>query len=158
MRRSISSTFYVQLLRKQIPNAQKRQSSQHCLFTLLGSGSVKVERRTLVKLTPVERCYWCRLVPNNRRRSWRMRMSPLLVGTITATCSQFHYHFLISFCVNIIVLKNYKAKLLLKKSCAKHFHKKGESKMLMKLIQFHQCSTISFCTHRSQKSKKTLMT
>ncbi len=31
---------------------KKRHSSQHCHITLLGSGSVKVERRTLMKLTP----------------------------------------------------------------------------------------------------------
>ena len=31
---------------------KKRQSSQHCHFTLLGSGSVKVACRMLTKLTP----------------------------------------------------------------------------------------------------------
>jgi len=31
---------------------KKRQSSQHCHFTLLGSSSVKVVRRTLMKSTP----------------------------------------------------------------------------------------------------------
>ncbi len=34
--------------------AKKTQSSQHCYFTLLGSASVKVVRRTLMKLTPGE--------------------------------------------------------------------------------------------------------
>ncbi len=31
---------------------KKRQSSQHCHFALLGSGSVKVERNMFMKLTP----------------------------------------------------------------------------------------------------------
>jgi len=47
----ISSTFYVQLLRRQIPNAQKRQSSQQCRLGLLGPTGVKAVRRTLMKLT-----------------------------------------------------------------------------------------------------------
>jgi hypothetical protein len=34
-----------------------------------------------------------------------MRMPPLLVATITATCSQFHQHFTGSFCVNILAKK-----------------------------------------------------
>jgi len=49
---SISSTFYVQLLRLQIPNAQKRQSSWQCRLVLLEPMSVKAVRRTLIKLTP----------------------------------------------------------------------------------------------------------
>ncbi len=40
--------FYVQLLRTQIPNAQKRQSSQQCHLALLG---LKAARKTLVKST-----------------------------------------------------------------------------------------------------------
>ncbi len=48
---SISSTFYVQLLRTQIPNVQKRQSSQQCHLGLSGPTSVKAARKTLVKLT-----------------------------------------------------------------------------------------------------------
>ena len=50
---SISSTFYEQLLRSQIPKAQKRLSSQLAFFALLGSASVKAACRMLVKLTPV---------------------------------------------------------------------------------------------------------
>jgi len=42
---STSSTFYVQLLRKQIPNAQKRQSSQQCHLALLGPTRVKAARK-----------------------------------------------------------------------------------------------------------------
>jgi len=48
---SISSTFYEQLLRAQIPNAQKRKSSQQCHLALLGPMSVKAARKSLVKLT-----------------------------------------------------------------------------------------------------------
>jgi len=51
---SISSTFYVQLLRMQIPNAQKRQSSQQCRLALLGPTGIKAVRRTLMKLTPCQ--------------------------------------------------------------------------------------------------------
>ncbi len=36
----------------QIPDAQKRQSSQQCRLALLGPTSVKAVRKTLVKLTP----------------------------------------------------------------------------------------------------------
>jgi hypothetical protein len=36
-----------------IPNAQKRQSSQQCHLALLGSTSLKAASKTLVKLTPV---------------------------------------------------------------------------------------------------------
>jgi len=48
---SISSTFYKQLLRSQIPNAQKRQSSWLCRLVLLEPMSVKAARKTLVKWT-----------------------------------------------------------------------------------------------------------
>lgn len=50
---SISSTFYQQLLRAQIPNAQK-DWKLYCLFALLGSARVKAASRTLVKLIPWE--------------------------------------------------------------------------------------------------------
>ncbi len=40
---------------------------------------------------------------------------------LTYTYSQFHQHFMSSFCANILSPKNYKAKLLVEKSCAKHF-------------------------------------
>jgi len=49
---SIPSTFNVQLLRTQIPNAQKRQSSQQCRLALLGPTGVKAVRIMLMKLTP----------------------------------------------------------------------------------------------------------
>jgi len=49
---SISSTFYVQLLRTQIPNAQKRQSSQQCRLALLGPMGVKAVCRMLMKFSP----------------------------------------------------------------------------------------------------------
>ncbi len=51
-RGSISSTFYVQLLRLQIPKALKDTYDLTVFFTLLGSTSVKAVRRTLMKLTP----------------------------------------------------------------------------------------------------------
>ncbi len=59
---SISSTFHEQLLRPQIPKAQKRQSSQQCCLTLLGPTSVKAFHKMLMKLTPglrsiVGHCY-----------------------------------------------------------------------------------------------------
>ncbi len=49
---SISSMFFVQLLRSQILNAQKRQSSQQCHLALLGPTGVKAVHRVLMKLTP----------------------------------------------------------------------------------------------------------
>jgi len=48
---SISSTFYVQILRSQIPNAQKKQSSWQCCLALLGPTSVKAVCKTLMKLS-----------------------------------------------------------------------------------------------------------
>jgi len=47
----ISPNFYEQLLRAQILNAQKIQSSHQCLFGNLGSMHVKAVRKMLVKLT-----------------------------------------------------------------------------------------------------------
>jgi len=44
--------FYKQLLRAQIPKAQKRQSGQPCHFTLLGPMSIKAAHKMLMKLTP----------------------------------------------------------------------------------------------------------
>ncbi len=44
---------------------------------------------------------------------------------------QFHQHFTSSFCLNILLPKNYKAKLKLEKSCAK-----GLRKMLMTLTHY----------------------
>jgi len=44
--------FYKQLLRTQIQNAQKRQSSQQCRLALLGPTSIKAAHKMLVKLTP----------------------------------------------------------------------------------------------------------
>jgi len=49
---SISSTFYVQLLRTQIPKVQKDTDDLTVFFTLLGFMSKKAARKTLVKLTP----------------------------------------------------------------------------------------------------------
>ncbi len=48
----ISATFYVQLFCLQIPEAQKIQLSYQCLFTILGSMSVKAVRRIVMKLNP----------------------------------------------------------------------------------------------------------
>jgi len=48
---SISSTFYVQLLRLQIPKAQKDTDDLTVFFTLSGSTSVKAECKTLMKST-----------------------------------------------------------------------------------------------------------
>jgi len=42
--------FYEQLLRAQIPNAQKGQSSQQCNLALLGPMSVKAAHKMLMKL------------------------------------------------------------------------------------------------------------
>ncbi len=42
--------FYEQLLRLQILNVQKKQSSWQCCLALLGPTSVKAARKTLVKL------------------------------------------------------------------------------------------------------------
>jgi len=47
----ISTMFYEQLLRAQIPIVQKRQSNQQCCLALLGPTSVKAAHKTLVKLT-----------------------------------------------------------------------------------------------------------
>jgi hypothetical protein len=49
---SISSTFYEQLSRPQIPNAQKRLTILLSLLALLISAQVKAALRTLAKLTP----------------------------------------------------------------------------------------------------------
>ena len=49
---SISSMFYEQLLRSQVPKVQKTCVKSSSFFALLGSGSVKAARRTLLKLTP----------------------------------------------------------------------------------------------------------
>jgi len=43
---------YQQLLRAQIPKAQKRQSSRQYLFALLGSACKKALCKILVKLSP----------------------------------------------------------------------------------------------------------
>ena len=51
---SISSTFYEQLLCLQIPKAQKKTVKSSSFFALLGSLSVKSDRRTLVKLTTAD--------------------------------------------------------------------------------------------------------
>jgi len=56
---SISSTFYEQLLRSQILNAQKRQSSWQCCLALLGPTSLKAAGKMLVKLTPGEVSLHC---------------------------------------------------------------------------------------------------
>jgi hypothetical protein len=45
---SISSTFYSKLLSRQIPKAQKLQSSHQCLFALLGPTPVKGACKMLV--------------------------------------------------------------------------------------------------------------
>jgi len=42
---SISSKFFQQLLHAQIPNAQKRQSSQQCIFALLEPALVKTAHK-----------------------------------------------------------------------------------------------------------------
>jgi len=49
---SISSTFYEQLLRSQIPTSVKNTDDLTVFFTLLGSTSVKAVLRMLVKSTP----------------------------------------------------------------------------------------------------------
>ncbi len=49
---SISSTFYGQLLRSQIPNEQKKTSSWLYCLALKGPTSVKAARKMLMKLTP----------------------------------------------------------------------------------------------------------
>jgi len=48
---SVSSTFYAQLLLQQIPNAQRRQSSQQCLFALLWPTCVKAPKRNVDEIT-----------------------------------------------------------------------------------------------------------
>jgi len=54
---SISSTFYVQLLRAD-PECAKRLSSQQCRLALLGPTGVKAVRRMLMKLTPYHNDRW----------------------------------------------------------------------------------------------------
>jgi len=46
--------FYTKLLHAKISKAQKRQSSHHCLFALLGSEHVKAACKMLVTLTQGE--------------------------------------------------------------------------------------------------------
>jgi len=52
---SISSTFYMQLLHAQIPNAQKIQGSCQSFLALLGSAHVKSVGKMLVKSAPGRR-------------------------------------------------------------------------------------------------------
>jgi len=49
---SISSMFYEQLLRTQIPKAENFTGNMTVIFALLGSAHVKAARRSLMKLTP----------------------------------------------------------------------------------------------------------
>jgi len=55
---SILSTFYSHILQKQIPKAQKWQSSYQWHFALLGSMRVKAACKTLMKLTPAWKNIW----------------------------------------------------------------------------------------------------
>jgi hypothetical protein len=48
---------------------QKRQSSQHCHFALLGSSSVKVVRRSLMKLNP-DKNKKCFADQESRKKVW----------------------------------------------------------------------------------------
>jgi len=50
--KAVRNHNYKQLLRAQIPSAQKRQSSQQYRLALLGPTSLKAARKTLVKLIP----------------------------------------------------------------------------------------------------------
>ena len=50
--KSISPTFYEQLLCTKIPKAQKKLLNLTVFFALLGSVRIKAALRTLVKLTP----------------------------------------------------------------------------------------------------------
>jgi len=66
---SILSTFYVQLLRMQIPKALKDTAELTVFFTLLGSTSLKAVCKMLVKLTPdryiltIEEWKWLEYIP-----------------------------------------------------------------------------------------------
>jgi hypothetical protein len=48
----------------------------------------------------------------------------LTPGNNEETWCQFHQHFMSRFCIDILLPKNKKAKLVLKKSWAKHFRTK----------------------------------
>jgi len=50
--RTISSTFYTQLLPVQIPKAQKDTDDMPVFFVLLGSAREKAARKMLMKSTP----------------------------------------------------------------------------------------------------------
>ncbi len=60
------------------------------------------------------------------------------------SCSQCHQHFMSSFCTDILLPKNHKAKLIIQKLCKELSYGKVESKMLMKLTPWN-CSLFLCC-------------
>jgi len=82
---SISSMFYVQLLRAQI--LKKHTDDLTVFFTLLGSTSVKASRKMLVKLTPgvnfinVLRTAFTLVGPKSVKRYWQLDWVLTLWGT-----------------------------------------------------------------------------
>jgi len=66
------------------------------------------------------------------------------------TRGQFHQHFTLAFFAEILLPKNYGAKFVTEKSCAKHFHTKNERKNLMKSTP-EKCHVLFEWTLRVEK-------
>ncbi len=81
------------------------------------------------------------IFPHYGIMSWSVRVS------FFPYCCQFHQHFMSSFCADILSLRNNKAKLLIEKSCKKHFcTKKTACRMLLKLTPAFRIPLIAFRT------------
>jgi len=93
----------------------------------------EIERESSNKMSSSFYCIKCRKKVSNSCLSWwwwRSVQDWSMTSEETSSASsltllsytQFHQHFTSSFCADIVLTKNYKAKLYLEKSCAKHFH------------------------------------
>jgi hypothetical protein len=71
----------------------------------------------------------------------RAHFTKLFFARFVQICSQVHQHFMSSFFANILAQKNYKSKLLLKKSFAKHF---GTKRRALNVDDIDTCSTCFF--------------
>jgi len=92
------------------------------------------------------------LVDSRSRTRWsRLSSFVFRAWFSSVNCNQLHQHFTSNFFTNILSTKNYKAKLWLEKSWAKHFCPK---KLLVICWQNWQHFKRSFYSCRSQKRKR----